>query len=72
MKKTLKNLLITILILTMAISLFACNKNPSGDPSGTSLWDSAIYSESATVGDGKLTFTVGKTLPACYYLIVAN
>ena len=22
--------------------------------------------------DGKLTFTVGKTLPACYYLIVAN
>ena len=54
MKKVLKNLLIAILILTMAISLFACNKNPSG----ASLWDSAIYSESATVGEGKLTFAL--------------
>ena len=49
MKKILKNLLLTVLVLSLLAVFVSCNKS---DP-----WASATYLENTELGTGAVTFT---------------
>lgn len=65
MKKTLKTLVSTLLLVTLVFCMFSCNKADGSDegvtPDGAqtpSLWDNATYKENKEFGNGAKTLTV--------------
>lgn len=63
MKKTIKTIICTLLLLTLVFCTFSCNKEKGaddGDSDGAqaSLWESATYTENKTFGEGSKTLTV--------------
>jgi len=61
MKKIVSLTLALLLMLSLALSLVACGETPSDPSAEGSLWDTAIYSSDATVGEGSKTVTVSFT-----------
>lgn len=60
MKKTLKTLISTLLLLALALCMFSCKSTDSVTPDGaqSSLWDGATYKENKEFGNGAKTLTV--------------
>ena len=53
MKKEIKRLFIALLCMTMCISFAACAPKEE-----VSLWDTAVYTENTTLGEGEKTITL--------------
>ena len=58
MKIIVRNLILILLLISTFGALFSCDKKPPEQSMEASLWDSASYTESTTVGEGALSFKI--------------